>query len=160
MASHGGKRQGPWWEEAGACWEQARAWWEEAGAWWEEAGATSRKKPWGRRQNSGSRWEEGWTRNRAMGISSLLLPQRSWGLTQIRCYSLGACPLPPLSQGSTGFPGALRLAPWLLEALSTDSSCLRPKQSRCSQCEGPQSGALDLSLSMAEAVLVALGLQP
>lgn len=33
------------------------------------------------------------------------------GLTQIRCYSLGACPLPPLSLGSTGFPGALQLAP-------------------------------------------------
>ena len=89
MASHGGKRQGPWWEEAGA--------------WWEEAGATIRQKPWSQRQNSGSRWEEGWTRNTAMGISNLLLPQRSRGLTQIRCYSLGACLSHPYPWGSLGF---------------------------------------------------------
>lgn len=40
------------------------------------------------------------------------------------------------------------------------SSCLRPEQPHCSQREGPQSGALDLSFGTAEAVLVALGLQP
>lgn len=111
------------------------------------------------RTEYGSR-ERGMTRNRAMGIQQPPAAEVLGADSDPVLFPLGPALSHPYPRGPLGFL-ELAISPVTLGGTQHGFILvLRPGNLACSQCEGPQSGSLDPSLSMAEAVLVALGLQP